>query len=202
MGLIGFSFLDRFVKSERKTQVLPHMPPEKRKFVHDVSVPLPLSSLIYNLALMDSHSWTRTHGLALINSQLAAVYRMDTQMVDQEPRRSVQLIRRIDTRVPAPLLSATLAPAQSLGRLHNLKAKAPPSSSAASVLAGPTPRRGWGASVVGGQGPGVVGPSPPQSTKPGPGTGLAHRPTPPPGTGATGTGTGVVDVPDDWEDDA
>lgn len=30
-------FYFRFVQSEKRTQVLPHMPPERRKFVHDVS---------------------------------------------------------------------------------------------------------------------------------------------------------------------
>ncbi|KAF8872738.1 hypothetical protein BD779DRAFT_1613762 [Infundibulicybe gibba] len=82
-----------FVEGEKRTQVLPHMPPERRKFVHD----------------------------------LASVYRMDTQMVDQEPHRSVQLIRRIDTRVPAPLLSthiASSAPPPSLGKLADLKSGA------------------------------------------------------------------------------
>ena len=57
---------------------------------------------------------------------LASVYRMDTQMVDQEPRRSVQLIRRIDTRMPVPLLSTTIqGQGQGLGKLGNLGAKTP-----------------------------------------------------------------------------
>lgn len=34
---IGLRFFRRFVQSEKRTQVLPHMPPERRKFVHDVS---------------------------------------------------------------------------------------------------------------------------------------------------------------------
>ncbi|THH11345.1 hypothetical protein EW146_g8072 [Bondarzewia mesenterica] len=82
--------LAEFVTSDKKVQVLPHMPPERRKFVHD----------------------------------LAAVYRMDIQMVDQEPHRSVQLIRRLDTRIPTPLLSSTigtLAPSNSLGKLADLR---------------------------------------------------------------------------------
>ncbi|KAG2003340.1 shuttle craft protein [Coprinopsis cinerea AmutBmut pab1-1] len=77
-----------FVNSEKRHQVLPHMTPEKRKFVND----------------------------------LAAVYRMDTQMIDQEPNRSVQLIRRIDTRIPTPTLSAYLAStAPNLGKLTDLR---------------------------------------------------------------------------------
>jgi len=64
---------------------LPPMPPDKRKFVHD----------------------------------LASVYRMDTQMMDREPYRSVQLIRRVDTRVPTPLLSTFITPA--LGKLADFR---------------------------------------------------------------------------------
>ncbi|TFL01770.1 hypothetical protein BDV98DRAFT_548477 [Pterulicium gracile] len=65
---------EEFVKSSKKHQVLPQMPPEKRRFVIDV----------------------------------AAVYRMDTQMVDVEPHRSVQILRRVDTRIPRPLLSTAI----------------------------------------------------------------------------------------------
>jgi len=56
--------------------------------------------------------------------QLTAYYRIDTQMVDQEPHRSVQLIRRIDTRLPSPLLSAVIRQASTspgLGKLGNLR---------------------------------------------------------------------------------
>ena len=50
------------------------------------------------------------------------MYRMDTVMVDQEPHRSVQLIRRIDTRVPVPLLSQQVASTQStMGRLVDVR---------------------------------------------------------------------------------
>ena len=44
-------------------------------------------------------------------------------MVDQEPHRSVQLIRRIDTRVPVPLLSQHVSSSWSTtGRLVDLRA--------------------------------------------------------------------------------
>ncbi|KAI9457906.1 hypothetical protein HD554DRAFT_2029782 [Boletus coccyginus] len=87
VGVVERAFAD-FVTSDRRTQVLPHMPPERRKFVHD----------------------------------LASVYRMDTVMVDQEPHRSVQLIRRIDTRVPSPLLSQSVASTPStMGRLIDVR---------------------------------------------------------------------------------
>ncbi|TBU21244.1 hypothetical protein BD311DRAFT_824916, partial [Dichomitus squalens] len=80
--LVELNFAD-FLAMDKKSQVLPHMPKQKRKSVHD----------------------------------RAAVYRMDTQMVDQEPHQSVQLIRRVDLRVPALLLSASVngAPAGSSG---------------------------------------------------------------------------------------
>ncbi|KAF8548822.1 hypothetical protein OG21DRAFT_1479066 [Imleria badia] len=87
VGVVERAFAD-FVTSDRRTQVLPHMPPERRKFVHD----------------------------------LASVYRMDTVMVDQEPHRSVRLIRRIDTRVPVPLLSQHVASTVStMGRLVDVR---------------------------------------------------------------------------------
>ena len=44
---------------------------------------------------------------------------MDSVMVDQEPHRSVQLIRRIDTRVPVPLLSQHIA--STMGRLVDVR---------------------------------------------------------------------------------
>ncbi|KAF9445356.1 hypothetical protein P691DRAFT_710436 [Macrolepiota fuliginosa MF-IS2] len=83
-----------FVTSQKRTQVLPHTPADRRKFVHD----------------------------------LATYYRIDTQLVDQEPHRSVQLVRRLDTRIPNPLLSTIIQPptssAPNLGKLgdsRNLK---------------------------------------------------------------------------------
>ncbi|TBU57244.1 hypothetical protein BD310DRAFT_959745 [Dichomitus squalens] len=55
--LIEKSFAD-ILTTDKKSQILPHMPEQKCKFAHD----------------------------------LAAVYRTDTQVLDQEPHRSVQLI--------------------------------------------------------------------------------------------------------------
>ncbi|KIK58129.1 hypothetical protein GYMLUDRAFT_228416 [Collybiopsis luxurians FD-317 M1] len=49
------------------------------------------------------------HPVILHFFQLAAIYRMDTQLVDVDPYCSVQIIRRIDTHVPTPLLSAHIA---------------------------------------------------------------------------------------------
>ena len=77
-------------------------------------------------------------------SQLASVYRMETQMVDREPHRSVQLIRRIDTRVPANLLSQASGTGSSLGKLVDLRAPARISPAAALASSGaPRANRGW-----------------------------------------------------------
>ena len=56
-------------------------------------------------------------------------------MVDQEPHRSVQLIRRIDTRLPSPLLSVVVQQASTtpgLGKLGNLRNMRSPLATAVS----------------------------------------------------------------------
>ncbi|KAK1224635.1 FKBP12-associated protein [Marasmius sp. AFHP31] len=203
LGLVETAFTE-FVNSPKRTQVLPHMPPDRRKFVHD----------------------------------LAHVYRLDTQMVDQEPHRSVQIIRRVDTRIPHPLLSAhiaSLAPsAPSLGKLGNLRGgtvsapswrKANASTVSNPNVAAPTATtplsstRGW-TSVV-------ARPTPPTNARPTGSSTSANPSANPSRTGTpdraatstprTGVATnansvalvppsvpnpGAVDVPDDWEDDA
>ncbi|KAI6120077.1 hypothetical protein EDD17DRAFT_1012168 [Pisolithus thermaeus] len=56
---------------------------------------------------------------------LASVYRVDTTEVDQEPHRSVQLIRRMDMRIPVPLLSQSamsVAPSSKLVDLRSSRA--------------------------------------------------------------------------------
>lgn len=50
MPMVFFFLRHSFVASERKTQVLPHMPPDRRKFVHDVRSPL---HLLYGVADAD-----------------------------------------------------------------------------------------------------------------------------------------------------
>ncbi|KAL5476707.1 FAP1 [Sanghuangporus weigelae] len=85
---------------------------------------------------------------------LASVYRIDTQMVDQEPMRSVQLIRRIDTRIPKPLLSSVATPSLNVGKFADLRSStnspvARPSSAAgvpnSNVNSAPSQNanRGW-----------------------------------------------------------
>jgi transcriptional repressor NF-X1 len=94
-------------------------------------------------------SWR--HRELIARFQLAAVYRMDTQLIDPEPHRSVQLIRRIDTRIPDPLLSVVTAPA--LGKLTDLRSRQtppPPSgpSKPAATSSGPAWGRGWSSAVT------------------------------------------------------
>ncbi|KAF7289901.1 R3H domain-containing protein [Mycena indigotica] len=169
VGLMEKAFAD-FVASEKKTQVLPHMPPERRKFVHDV----------------------------------ASVYRMDTQMVDQEPHRSVQLIRRYDTKLPTPLLSSIVgtataahAGAGGLGKLADLRGaggswRTPPAAiPKPEIKPATTTQRGWGVPVT----PTTPTPVPPiaPSSRP-PGISVqAHVVAPPPQTPTA--------VPEDWEDE-
>ena len=64
---------------------------------------------------------------------MADVYRLGRELIDQEPNRSVQIRRRIDTRIPHPLLSVVALPPigkPSLGGLGNLRAPKPASNSA------------------------------------------------------------------------
>ena len=154
------------------------------------------------------------------------MYRMDIQMVDQEPYRSVQLIRRLDSRIPSPLLSGAAStsavPAASLGRLAPLRApvaqravspatfnrpsNTPTPAASSSSSAG----RGWTAVVAG-----------PSSSRPSP----APSPTawlteskrstdagssgatstkillPTAGASAPATTVAAEEVPDNWEDE-
>jgi len=168
-----------FVASNKRSQVLPHMPVEKRKFVQS----------------------------------MVSIYRLDAQMVDQEPLRSVQIMRRVDTRVPDPLLSAHVTPpAPNFGKL-GLSTSLKGSTKAGST-AQPTPLvsgmtasgpRGWGPSArttpIGGASTGTGPATPPP---------LVPRASLPPSRSATPQRTGNVgsanpatlDVPDNWEDDA
>ncbi|KAJ6608322.1 hypothetical protein B0H10DRAFT_2068531 [Mycena sp. CBHHK59/15] len=181
LGVVEKAFVE-FVAREKKMQVLPHMPPARRKFVHDV----------------------------------AAVYRMATQMVDQEPHRSVQLLRRFDTRVPSPLLSAALAavaPPTSLGKLADLRTESSTAGAASSWRAGPSAeppsspaaagsQRAWGAPSTHGPsrtGPPVRAPAPSVAAAPS----LSMNPVTVPSTDPTAaTQAPPADVPEDWEDDA
>ncbi|KAJ6571770.1 hypothetical protein B0H19DRAFT_1131102 [Mycena capillaripes] len=150
------------------------MPPDHRKFVHDV----------------------------------AKVYRMDTQTVHQEPHRSVQLVRRFDTKVPKLLLSAALVasgPPPSLGKLADLRAGSGVGASAgpswrAKTSPAPAPAatssapRAWGAANT--HTPAATASTPAPVRVPAPIATATPIPAlaPVPGT--------PVSVPEDWEDDA
>ncbi|EGO03328.1 hypothetical protein SERLA73DRAFT_46818, partial [Serpula lacrymans var. lacrymans S7.3] len=167
-----------FIMSEKKTQVLPHMPPERRSFVHN----------------------------------LAMLYRMDTQMVDQEPNRSVQLIRRIDTRIPTPLLSESLT--STLGKLANLRGGSPvvrtptPHTTSGSSSRTPHAPVGRWTSVISGAGPSVNTNTAASSSsgsvgsawrKPPPATHVAAAPQS--SQAVVSLPVENVDVPESWEDD-
>lgn len=143
-------------------------------------------------------------------------------MIDQEPHRSVQLIRRIDSRIPSSLLSsvasASTVPAVSLGKLAPLRAPVaqramppafsrpshtpPAAASSSSAAAG----RDWTAVV-----------SRPTSSRPTPVPSPtawlteSKRPTTAVSSGAVvaskvpppaAAHVSADDVPDDWEDEA
>lgn len=78
---------------------------------------------------------------------LADVYHLGRELIDQEPNRSVQIRRRIDTRIPNPLLSATIpTPGSSAAKplLTNMGALRQGSAAPASTSITPT----WGRSSV------------------------------------------------------
>lgn len=134
---------------------------------------------------------------------------MDTQIVDPEPHRSVQLIRRVDTRIPDPLLSDVTAPA--LGKLTDLRARnmpapAPGPPKPIVTSSGTTWGRGW-SSVVTNQSQPVASTSlnPTTATLP------VRSVTPvrreqtasprKPDVSAEPTAQTDLRVPDDWEED-
>jgi transcriptional repressor NF-X1 len=149
---------------------------------------------------------------------------MDTQMVDQEPHRSVQLIRRVDTRIPTPLLSASL-PSSSpspavLGKLADLRAPKPVSSvtSGSGVWAKPQPRvadaGGRWTAVVSRPGSGSSSPAPGASSSSGAQASTVALSLKPSGgawvsssvqrareAASLERGEEEEAVPDDWEDD-
>ncbi|KAF7300671.1 R3H domain-containing protein [Mycena chlorophos] len=175
VGVVEKAFAD-FVNSDKKTQVLPHMPPDRRKFVHDV----------------------------------AANYRMDTQMVDQEPHRSVRLLKRYDTKVPSPLLSSVLgigtvpAPSGGLGKLADLSKvggswRAPTKAVEVAKPVASAPR-GWGQPPT----PAVTPPPPPPpvaSTSTPPPTRPPGIHVPLPAARVAPPAATPTAVPEDWEDD-
>ncbi|KAJ3752506.1 hypothetical protein EV360DRAFT_55073 [Lentinula raphanica] len=159
-------------------------------------------------------------------SKLVGLYRMDSHMVGQDPHRSVQLSRRIDTRIPTPLLSTFIAnkftsnstQPNNLGKLGNLRgglATPRPTSVNDSVKPSPSTAgalRGWTAvvapaptvdarantpNVASASASRVGSPAPSRPLEPGP-VGVPHNASP------------QIDsshefpkeaIPDNWEDD-
>jgi transcriptional repressor NF-X1 len=68
---------------------------------------------------------------------LADVYRLGRELIDQEPNRSVQIRRRIDTRIPNPLLSSTVSP-PTTAKLANLRTTTPVATPAPTPWAKPS----------------------------------------------------------------
>ncbi|KAF9460740.1 hypothetical protein BDZ94DRAFT_1265402 [Collybia nuda] len=177
LGVVEKAFAE-FITSDKKTQILPSMPPERRKFVHN----------------------------------LASIYRMDTQMMDQEPHRSVRLLRRLDTRIPSPLLSDNIVPQKpmppNLGKLADLRSGiASPWRVQTPAPSNASPQRGW-TSIINQPGPSVQ-PSKPNTpnsfVRTTAGTSGSRVPTPPkhhhpPVETATASSEGLI-VPENWEDD-
>lgn len=67
---------------------------------------------------------------------LADNYHLGRELIDQEPNRSVQIRRRIDTRIPTPLLSMSVghlsaAPKPALGNLASMRTSTPTATPAA-----------------------------------------------------------------------
>ncbi|KZV76711.1 hypothetical protein PENSPDRAFT_731024 [Peniophora sp. CONT] len=143
---------------------------------------------------------------------LAAVYRMDAQMVDAEPHRSVQIIRRIDSRIPTPLLSSVASQSQRQSTTAAWGAKPSPAPAPAPASAAGA-GRGW-RSVVAQPGsvikPALAPAAPVASTSRlvplRPSTSRTAVSTPRASAPASGSATPARDVggdvPENWEDEA
>lgn len=150
-------------------------------------------------------------------------------MVDREPHRSVQLIRRIDTRIPANLLSQTVVTNGTLGKLADLRAFAR-AALPASAPAPTTPASSASQRVIRGWNSVLAPPQPPRAETPPlthapstnnlstasqpangasswatPGASRSATPLPMPlqpvAAAATATPSSSEPVPDNWEDD-
>lgn len=90
---------------------------------------------------------------------LAQVYRLATDLLDAEPNRSIMIRRKIDTRLPNPLLSTVVTPPHgTLGNgekktgLANLRPTTTTSGGSWGKVLAPTPKTAspWGSSAVSG----------------------------------------------------
>ena len=124
-------------------------------------------------------------------------------MVDREPHRSVQLIRRIDTRVPPNLLSQAFTTGSTLGKLADLRAPARVSPAAAPASSGALrANRGWNSVLTASQ---PVAPS--ANIQIGPGR-ISRSTTPSQSLPQLVTRTTATtppssdEIPDNWEDES
>jgi transcriptional repressor NF-X1 len=124
------STLRDFFASSRQTMILPHSEWTARlryPFLTADSV-APIAKRTFVMSLADAY-----------------------KLVDQEPNRSVLIRRRVDTKIPNPLLSSVTAPpaaGKSLGGLANLRGGAPSSAGSATGSGtwgrGTSSASGWG----------------------------------------------------------
>lgn len=80
---------------------------------------------------------------------LADAYKLGRELIDQEPNTSVMIRRRVDTRVPTPLLSSTVSQPvakPSFGGLANLRAGPSTSGAGAAAAVSATGTGAWGRS--------------------------------------------------------
>ncbi|KAG9017165.1 FKBP12-associated protein [Tulasnella sp. 427] len=142
---------------------------------------------------------------------LAEMYRLDSTDVDPEPRRSVELRRRVDTRIPKPLLSEVINPPKnpSSGPSTSAWGKPMASSSSTPVRSAwgqrtsgtPTAAAPWSAVVHNVVSAGVPSTSsrPRTPVLPEPRTSSPVVTLPQPGPAAPVQGSG--DVPSSWDED-
>jgi transcriptional repressor NF-X1 len=130
-------------------------------------------------------------------------------MIDQEPQRSVQLLRRIDTRIPTPLLSVTcgaaapVASSSGLGRLAtNMRGGGPMKMTSASPMPSSSAGRGWTSVVTRPITAAPISAPMPVTASPRPAVTpvLVPHALRPDSRGPALEAT-AADVPDDWEDD-
>jgi hypothetical protein len=197
------------------------MPADRRKFVHDVS-PFPLFEVWLSYAHF-SRSVARNgvqNGCADGGSRAPSQVRTPTQVVLTSLTFpiSVQLIRRIDTRIPSPLLSATITPSAppSLGKLADLRSpsaqnvrslKPPSSNPSRTATSARSSNREW-TSVVSTPAA-AANPTPAATSWMTSGNSRPSAPRPVTAAEPVAAARPVqhddvsgLDVPDSWEDDA
>jgi len=144
---------------------------------------------------------------------LAEVYRLDGEDVDQEPRRSVQLRRRIDSRIPNPLLSAVIAPTRvtsvnsattgsaSSGPVKMAWGQRPVATAAtAAATARPSSSNSMAWTAAAAKPTPLSGTKPVTSRPQTPQAAISKPPSPVPASRLPGNTAVVEDVPDSWDE--